>query len=690
MVADLADVPFEDGADEAGFVSQNFGQHRVGSRVLYADGGQFNQQLGPGETGNPSRDAGQVASDVAGGQQLDLLLNGANLPVDGGAVEAHFGGHVLDCCALDPVTHETLSGGIEIRVEGTWRVVRESAEQLGHDITAETDHSRQISRHGRPLSDHGHSAPETLVRLRLSVLDNEATYQLFCRVMPGRVRVARRGRQIDENRIRRYTGDRGGACGGPLLRHTSSLKGRVLQWGLMSAGLLGLISTQLVGGHPAVADSAPADPGSAIATASLLGAVPIVGNTNLSVSAGASQASYQDTEARSSAQTLDLGGLGVVLANTPFCGTFALPASEQPQPLTDDSVGGKATDTNNLPGAGTESVTASAAPEGASGTTTPVGQVIPGLLAVEGDSSTAVSYLSSGEREAQSTDQVNLNIAGGLVELGGLTWSAVQHTGNTAVSQGSFTIDFIKVGPTTITAPAAAQMATVEALANTALQTVGLTLVMPTVKTDPATGTVTVTPLEITVGKSALSNTLLLPLIQQSRVIETDINAQSTIGDNCANDRVLLNNLLTPAETVGNVALGVFTPGGGFDLDVGGVTADTLAPTAYADPFGAVAPTFINPSLPPLTNSDENFSLLPSGPTSTSPTPPSTTIPAQAAPSTLTSATHCDTTSPSGHPGCWSGDADVVGGAAVVAGGLLFLADLRKSRRSRRLKEAVT
>jgi hypothetical protein len=215
-------------------------------------------------------------------------------------------------------------------------------------------------------------------------------------------------------------------------------------------------------------------------------------------------------------------------------------------------------------------------------------------------------------------------------------------------------------------------------------------LILPKVTTDSVTGTVTVTPLEITVGKSALSNAVLLPLIQQSRVIETDINAQTTIGNNCDNDRVLLNNLLTPAETVGNVALGVFTPGGGFDLDVGGVTADTLAPTDYADPFGAVPPPLLDTQLPPFTNPNEDFSLLPAGPTSTNPAPSTTTTPAQSAPSALTSATHCDTTSPSGHPGCWSGDADVVGGAAVVAGGLLFLADLRKSRRSRRLKEGVT
>ncbi len=130
----------------------------------------------------------------------------------------------------------------------------------------------------------------------------------------------------------------------------------------------------------------------------MLGAVPILGNTNLAVSVGDSEASYQSNEARSSSQTLNLGGLGVVLANTPFCGSYALPASDQPPPLTDDTVGGTPTDTNGLP-AGTETVTAQATPESASGTTTPIGQVIPGVLTLGGTSTSAVSYAATGERE---------------------------------------------------------------------------------------------------------------------------------------------------------------------------------------------------------------------------------------------------------------------------------------------------
>jgi hypothetical protein len=77
---------------------------------------------------------------------------------------------------------------------------------------------------------------------------------------------------------------------------------------------------------------------------------------------------------------------------------------------------------------------------------------------------------------------------------------------------------------------------------------------------------------------------------------------------------------------------------------------------------------------------------LPStGAAATTTTP--TTVPPQsvsAGSGSLSSATHCTTTSPAGHPGCWSGAAEVVGLVAVVGGGALFLADLTKSRRSRR------
>ena len=470
---------------------------------------------------------------------------------------------------------------------------------------------------------------------------------------------------------------------------------------------MALIAGQLVGGHtPATAATAAtaatrdattaAAPGSAIATASVLGAVPIVGNTNLAVSAGDSEASYQSDEARSSSQTLNLGGLGVVLANTPVCGNDILPSSEQPPPLTDDTVGGTPTDSNNLP-AGTETVTAQATPESASGTTTPVGQVIPGVLSVGGTSTSAVSYATTGQRIAKATATLALNLLNGLIELNGLTWTATQESGSAAATNGTFSVGSIKVGPTTIAAPTVAQLASTVALANTLLHTFGLTLLMPTVKVDPTTQTVTVTPLEITVGKSALSDTLISPLVTQVSALETEFNAQTQIGSDCSNIKVLLNNLANPNETLLNVALGVFSNGGGFDLDLGGVTADTLPPPDFADPFGSLPLTPLgNPGASIISSLGSGLPVgsgLPAtGATPTTSTP--TTIPPQSVPAgagSLSSATHCTTTSPAGHPGCWSGAAEVVGIVAVVAGGGLFLADLTKGRRSRRrAKEATT
>jgi hypothetical protein len=499
--------------------------------------------------------------------------------------------------------------------------------------------------------------------------------------------------------------------GGTLGTPGTALHRRVLRWALLCLGVMALVAAQLVGGRTtAKADSPPAagstaadadavaSAGSAIASASVLGAVPIVGNTNLAVSAGDSEASYQSDEARSSSQTLDLGGLGVVLANTPVCGVFALPSSDQPAPLTDDTVGGPPTASNHLP-AGTETVTAQSSPESASGTTTPVGQVIPGVLSVGGTSTSAVSYAASGERTAHASVTLALNIANGLVELNGLTWSAQQQSGTTAVSNGTFSVGSLKVGPTVINAPTAAQLSSAVAVANTLLHIAGLTLIMPTVKVSSLNQTVTVTPLEITVGKSALSDAVISPLISQLSALEAEVNGQTVTGNDCSNIKVLLNNLANPIETVANVALGSFTSGGGFDLDVGGVSADTLPPPDFTDPFGSIPLPVIGSLLPPVTGSlatgppvGTGLPVVGAG-SGAAATTPSTTIPPQsvsAGTGTLSSATHCTTTSPAGHPGCWSGAAVVVGIVAVVAGAALFLADLRKGRRSRLTAKEVT
>jgi hypothetical protein len=229
-----------------------------------------------------------------------------------------------------------------------------------------------------------------------------------------------------------------------------------------------------------------------------------------------------------------------------------------------------------------------------------------------------------------------------------------------------------------------------------------LTLILPSVSTDATTGTVTVTPFQITVGKSALSDAAISPLISQVSKLEAAVNGQTVTGNDCADIKELAANLANPAETVGNVALGVFSNGGGFDLDLGGVQADTLAPTDFVDPFGSGAGADTSAgALPPDTfGSSGSFangvppgSLPPSAAGAPAGGSTTTTAPTRAAaPGALSSAVHCQSTSPGGKPGCWGGDAAVVGGVALAAGGILFLADITKGRRSRRksTKEAVT
>jgi hypothetical protein len=475
-----------------------------------------------------------------------------------------------------------------------------------------------------------------------------------------------------------------------------------VRWSLLALGLLGLLASQMVVGRSARADTAPIDPGSAIASASVLGAVPIVGNTNLSLTVGDATASYQESEARSSSQTIDLGGIGVILANTPFCGSPVLPSNEQPPPLTDDTVGGTPAATNHMDGAGAEAVTAAPSPESASATTTPVGQAVPGLLNVSGSSTSAVDFVSGNEREAMASSTVQLNIANGLVDLHGLQWSAQQHSGAVAVSSGTFSVGSLSISSVALPVATPAELAGAVSAANKVLSTLGLTLILPRVKTDAGTGAVTVTPLQVTVGRSALSDAVISPLISHMSALESEVNGQTASGNDCSNIKVLEGNLANPTETVANVALGTFSNGGGFDLNFGGVNADTLPPPAFANPFSEGGLAGIADSVLPGTLGAS--SAIPSSPTAGSfptsigaaaPTTTPTTgagHSTMAAPGSPVSATHCETTSPSGHPGCWSGAAALVGGIAVAAGAVLFLADFRKSRRSRRqaMKEAGT
>ena len=485
-------------------------------------------------------------------------------------------------------------------------------------------------------------------------------------------------------------------AGGHLHSHVGvrRRRWRVARWGLLVAGVAAVVAAQLAPTGTARADSTPLDPGSAIASASVLGAVPIVGNTNLAVTVGDASASYQEDDAMASSQTIDLGGLGVILANTPFCGDIVLPADKQPPPLTDDSGSTTPQTTNHLDGAGSEGVTATASPESSSATTTPVGQVIPGLITVGGIATSAVSFSGGTERVAKASVQVQVALGNGLVALHGVDWSAEQQTGVTNESQGSFTVGSITVGSTTLPTLTASELSTALGLANKVLAALGLTINAPTVTTNQSNGTVTVTPLQITVGKSALSNPVVSPLVSEASALEAEINGKTSYGPDCANIKELEGNLAEPSETVANVALGAFSNGGGFDLDVGGANADTQPPPSYANPFGSGSPAAGSTFLPPVSAS----ATLPPGGAGAFSLPPVAAVPPQsqsAIPSTTSpppgpgntstvAAVHCVTTSPSGAPGCWTGDATIVGAVAVGAGAFLFLADVGSSRRSRR------
>jgi len=149
----------------------------------------------------------------------------------------------------------------------------------------------------------------------------------------------------------------------------------------------------------------------------------------------------------------------------------------------------------------------------------------------------------------------------------------------------------------------------------------------------------------------------------------------------------LLGQLSRPGETVLQVLLGGAAGSGAVDVYFGGATANTIASPDFANPFDVAAP-----GLPASAQPSVGSPGTPgSGPLAIPGVPGSAGTPGSAANAaveaqhaTLAGSTKCQTTSPAGSGGCWRGLGTWAGGAAVILGGLLLYADMRKSRRIQR------
>lgn len=443
----------------------------------------------------------------------------------------------------------------------------------------------------------------------------------------------------------------------------------------------------------AQADQAQAvTPGQAGAAAAVMGAVPQASSLSLTVSAGQSDAAYNQTEDQATSGAVDLGGLGVLLENSPVCGSVFFTPQRQPPITTADSSdypSGSGTATNNTDGS--ETATVSANPEFARATTAPVAQTVPGVISVTGQSQTEVRYVTGQEQQATAEVSADITLAGGLVTMDGAKWTATIETGVKNTSQASFDPGTVTLAPAglPVTLPPSDSAGQVFAAINTALSVVGITITEPQSSSNSNTGALTITPLDVHFTGSPTDNKVLSPIAPQIGTLEDVIAGQSANGSDCTQVKNLLGNLLTPSEEVANLLLAGAQGSGGIDLDIGGASVFTQTAPDYADPFDVAGGSQV-PIVPPSVSTSPTVSTggtVPvSGTTSPAPNPvasipagglvaPATTVPARHA-SSPPELIRCVTTSPAKTPSCWNGLGVVAGAVTLTAGGVLLAADL--------------
>ena len=485
---------------------------------------------------------------------------------------------------------------------------------------------------------------------------------------------------------------------------------------VLMVGLAGLVAAQLTAAGPARATPTVAA-GTAAANAAVLGIVPQAAGLTLTTTAGQASTAYEQNLSQANAWTVNLGGLGELLANLTLCGLPGLPLKEQPQVLTASSENGASSRTTagNVAGAGTESVSVSPSPESASASTAPVSQTVPGVLQVTGTSTSSVHYVANTEQEADVSVTESVSLLNGLVQINGMRWTASMHSGTTNTSSASFTFGNVMIGKTAvpINLPSTASAATVVKVLNTLLGTFGLNVVLPVESVEPSTDTVAIGPLQLVFSGSPLDNKLLGPINSVITNLESFIAGQSQPGSDCANIHHLLFQVSNSADGLLNLGIVAAEGSGAVSIDLGGASTQVQPATNFTDPFGGgnPPPARLPPSTPGGVVPPSSGVTIPTSPAGvapvTSPAAVVTSPGSDAGGTTISSPppkagvrsaaglslARCVTTSPAGGTGCWRGLGSIVAGVVVALGAGLLAADLvygnRTRRRRRRSRRAV-
>lgn len=458
---------------------------------------------------------------------------------------------------------------------------------------------------------------------------------------------------------------------------------------LLLAGTIGAGVSQLAAPS---ARASGAGPWEASANAAVIGVAPSTSGISLTTYLGQATTAYVQNEAQATSAFLNLGGLGYVIGASPICPDLlpGYPVTKQPQALVADSANGNANKTSQAElypgsftpsGIGTEHVEVSANPVRALAKTYPFTQQVPGVLEVSGWATSTVQYLADAGQEADSTVVERINLLGGKVVLDGLKWTATQHAGS---SKGTFSYGSVTIAGAgvPITIPGTFPIATALKAVNAVLAVFGLTINPPIESTDPGTGAISIGALQLHFTGSAADNMLVGPTFGPLTQLINLFNGQTGTGKDCKQIKNLLGQLAHPTETVLQVLLGGVAGSGAVDVYFGGANANTIAAPNFGDPFA------FSPGAPSIQSPTASIGDVTTGPASVpavlgsstaAPAVPSN-APTPGAPAVLAGSTKCETTSPAGSGSCWRGLGTWAGGAAVILGGLLLYADMRKSR----------
>jgi hypothetical protein len=335
--------------------------------------------------------------------------------------------------------------------------------------------------------------------------------------------------------------------------------------------------------------------GNATASAQAISVAPTTGGLNYAISLGISISDYQNLEAQSLSQTIDLGAIGTALeaagcdGGPPQLNPKDVPASVQAESVDgNQNLSKSITPASSPVGAGLESAVVTTQPSATSNTlvtniTVPGGPLMPGgLLSISGLTSSSHTSIDNGNTRTSTASSTigSISLAGGIVQLGNLQWTATQQTGAATTATGTFdigslTVAGVKFNTSQLTSSSTFNPQTVLTIINTALSPVGLNVQWPAMTT-LQDGTVEISPLSVGIDNNTLGQEVIGAQLGQTQTVRSAL-VDGLLGINC--------NFATPI-LVGDIGIGVLAGGGNLNLSLGGATAATND-LAEQSPFGS-------------------------------------------------------------------------------------------------------